>query len=497
MVVDLTDDKEGDKTGDVGGEVSCTPPSPSQIPTGAADQPPTDGQRHHFPLGEVSSTPVGMILPLGSLMTTTAEDRGPGEVSSTPVEVISPIDRWTVTEMDRDQGEVFRTPSDRSAPLHNTPSQVKIPKPVAIVHSKYPVQVQVDIMLNGKPNRTRIVQRVNHLLTMHDQRFVPVDRMADHGNLLIKAPAETGLPFWGFRASGIFPQHLMDGVLRAMAEAEAIGCRPNINPLKKAEAVARKRQRLGLDPLPTGGSRSDYEVPFHIGVFKHPSPMFDQPWVTKDTLQGLSGRTEKRQVKVEKMMGLCKSLDNLVNGRLQRLIKGISPELLSKYRQFARLRATTDKIIRHDMDDGDLPPELQRYSVNRWPFLRFGNLGTTVAIGRGQSEKLHLDVHDDEELPTILMVLGKEGEDWDHSDGKGDILLPTLGMAVPLYPGDVFIFYASLLPHQVKLLPEPDRHKRTVATLFTCATTRSYLEGHVGHKRKRPAREDSHGAQSP
>lgn len=151
VVIDLTDDKEVDKTGDVGGEVSCTPPSPSQIPTGAANRPATDGQRHHFPSGEVSSTPVGMILPLGSLMTTTAEDRSPGEVSSTPVEVISPIDRWTVTEMDRDQGEVFRTPSDRSGPLYDTPSQVKIPKPVAIVRSKYPVQVQTDIMLNGKP----------------------------------------------------------------------------------------------------------------------------------------------------------------------------------------------------------------------------------------------------------------------------------------------------------------------------------------------------------
>jgi len=133
------------------------------------------------------------------------------------------------------------------------------------------------------------------------------------------------------------------------------------------------------------------------------------------------------------------------------------------------------------MDQQDLPDNLQRFEANRWPFLRFGNLGTTVAIGRGQSEKLHLDVHDDEELPTILMVLGKENEDWDHSDGKGDILLPTLGLAVPLYPGDIFIFYASLVPHQVKLLPAHERHKRTVATLFTCARTRTYLENGEGH----------------
>lgn len=144
------------------------------------------------------------------------------------------------------------------------------------------------------------------------------------------------------------------------------------------------------------------------------------------------------------------------------------------------------------MDSRELPEELQRYDTNRWPFLRFGNLGTTVAIGRGQSEKLHLDVHNDQELPTILMVLGKAGEDWDHSDGKGDIILPTLGLSVPLFPGNVFIFYASLLPHQVKLLPLEERHKRTVVTLFTCSPTRVYLEGHkhTEKKRKRSAVED-------
>lgn len=354
-----------------------------------------------------------------------------------------------------------------------------------MVSSKFPVQVQTDTIDNGKPNRLRIDQRLSHILTMAGLRSVPVERMIPHGNLLIQAPDKTRLPFWGFRASGILPQHLMDAVIKAMADAEEVGCKPNINPLKRAQAVARRRERKGLAPLPTGGSRSDYEVPFHIGVFKHPSNVFSQPWVTKDTLQGLSGNTKTRQVRLEKMMGLCKSLDNLVNGRIQRLIASISPDLLAKYRQFARLRSSTDKIIRHDMDDRDLPPDLDKYGANRWPFLRFGNLGTTVAIGRGQSEKLHLDVHDSEELPTILMVLGKQGEDWDHSNGDGDIILPTLGMAVPLYPGDVFIFFASLLPHQVKLLPKAERHKRTVATLFTCAPTKDYLEGNTGEKRKR------------
>jgi hypothetical protein len=55
-------------------------------------------------------------------------------------------------------------------------------------------------------------------------------------------------------------------------------------------------------------------------------------------------------------------------------------------------------------------------------------------------------------------------------------MLPTLGFLIPLYPGNIFIFYASRLPHQAKLLPAAERHKRNVATLFTCLPTRVHLE---------------------
>lgn len=439
--------------------------------------------------GEVFSTPCrpplaasSPVRQVGSLPI--PEVTGQGEVFCTPP--VRPVPH-EVSAIDLVEGEVFRTPSvSPVARQPEIPTKFDTARAVQTIASVYPAELQSDIFFNGKPNRTRIQQRVQDLLVQYGQESVGIKRTQAHGNLLIAAPTTLpDLPFWAFRASGILPQHLMDGVIKAMADAEAVGCHPHINPLKKAQAKARKRERLGLPALPQGGSRSDYEVPFHIGVFKHPSRIFDQPWITKDTLQGLSGDTKTRQVRIDKMMGLCKSLDNLVNGRLQRLIGKVSPSLLDKYRQFARLRQTTDKVIRHDMDQRDLPAGLDKYSVNRWPFLRFGNLGTTVAIGRGQSEKLHLDVHDDEELPTILMVLGKEGQDWDHSDGKGDIILPTLGLSVPLYPGDVFIFYASLLPHQVKLLPEHERHKRTVATLFTCSPTRQYLEGTTGEKKRR------------
>lgn len=181
------------------------------------------------------------------------------------------------------------------------------------------------------------------------------------------------------------------------------------------------------------------------------------------------------------MMALCKSIDNMVNGRVQGLLRHIAPGLLASCREFARQRRESDVIIKHDMPLQPLPGT----ELDNWPMLRFGNLGTTVAIGRGQSEKLHLDVHDSETLPTILMVLGAEGDDWDHSDGKGDLKLPTLGLSVPMYPGDVLIFFASLLPHQVHLLPPEERHKRTVTTLFTCAPTQLHVEEEGARKRKR------------
>lgn len=359
-------------------------------------------------------------------------------------------------------------------------------KAFVTVPSPFPVTVQMDIATNGKPNRTRIQQCLDHLLAQHGLGDRAKDRLPLHGNILIPSPTEMpGIPFWAYRASGLLPQRLMDGVLDALSDAESAGCHPHINPLKKAQALARKRIKQGLAPLPAGGARSDYEVPFHIGVFKHPSQLFTQPWVTKDTLQGLRGQGPTRQKRIGKMMTLCKSIDNLVNGRVQGLIKDLSPDLLARCRHFARLRSTSSEIIKHDMALHSSPSAAGISNTTDWPYLRFGNLGTTVAIGRGQSEKLHLDVHDSEQLPTVLMILGREGDDWDHTDGKGDLMLPTLGLSVPLYPGDVFIFFASLLPHQVKLLPAEERHKRTVTTLFTCAPTQSHIQQTAGQKRKR------------
>lgn len=352
------------------------------------------------------------------------------------------------------------------------------------------------MVTHAKPNRVNIVGRVQGLLRYHEIETAP-RRLPLHGNLWIESPASVpGIPFWAFRVSDILSQPTMTSVINALANAESAGCKPNINPLKKAAQRARRRERLGLPPPVDGGSRSDYEVPFHIGVFKHPHRKWTQPWITRDTLQGLTGTGPTRQTRIGKMMGLCRSIDDMVLDKLEPFLADLRPGLVGKYRAYSQVRSTTDRILRHDLDTATLPAEVLRGSADRWPFLRFGNLGSTVAIGRGQSEKLHLDVHDDEVLPTVLMVVGNKNDYWDHSDGDGDVILPTLGLSVPLFPGDALVFYSSYLPHQVKLLPEADRHKRIVTTLFTCARTKADLEGRQttargkGKKRAREETED-------
>jgi hypothetical protein len=62
--------------------------------------------------------------------------------------------------------------------------------------------------------------------------------------------------------------------------------------------------------------------------------------------------------------------------RVQRLRSRIAPNVLLKFREFARSRASSKEVIQHDMRQHPLPAELERFD-SRWPFLRFGNLGTT------------------------------------------------------------------------------------------------------------------------
>ncbi|KAL7419505.1 hypothetical protein Q5752_005416 [Cryptotrichosporon argae] len=66
--------------------------------------------------------------------------------------------------------------------------------------------------------------------------------------------------------------------------------------------------------------------------------------------------------------------------------------------------------------------------LDTWRMLRFDNLATCVAIARGQSERLHLDLHDAASLHTVVIVLASGEETWATDRGQGNLVLPTLGI---------------------------------------------------------------------
>jgi hypothetical protein len=108
--------------------------------------------------------------------------------------------------------------------------------------------------------------------------------------------------------------------------------------------------------------------------------------------------------------------------------------------------------------------------------LRFGNLGTCVTIGRGQSEKLHLNLNDNNALYTSTMVLGDKNKKWNSNRHQGSLYLPTLGVVVAMYIGDMVFFNASELPHLVIKVDEAEREYRTVVTTSSCAHLSEVLE---------------------
>ena len=179
------------------------------------------------------------------------------------------------------------------------------------------------------------------------------------------------------------------------------------------------------------------------------------------------------------MLTACEAIDGVANTRIQRVLRQLDEATWMRHHRMAdilRLSMDQDRINAKALTTSDVPEETRRTVTNTVGMLRFGNMATMAAITRGQAEKLHLDLHDNRALMTTLMVLGREGDDWNHAGGKGDLHLPMLGLAVPLYPGDVVFFQPAVTPHLVKLLQQSDLCKRVVITLFSCEKTTKFLE---------------------
>ena len=99
-----------------------------------------------------------------------------------------------------------------------------------------------------------------------------------------------------------------------------------------------------------------------------------------------------------------------------------------------------------------------------------------VSFTQAPSQRLHLDTHDDPDTMTVLLVLSEGDADWDRSNSKGDLQLPTLGFTLPLYPGDVVYFQSAVLPYRIVQLDTNDQKKRTIATCFTCSRSSPFFQ---------------------
>ncbi|WVF71050.1 hypothetical protein IAT40_005847 [Kwoniella sp. CBS 6097] len=249
-------------------------------------------------------------------------------------------------------------------------------------------------------------------VTLGVSRDKPLQRLPERGDLLIPRPARSGGPKYW--------------VIRLSGQLSQ-------SDQDKILDAVRAGEKAGSQAFIKGTERTAGLSPHHLGILFRASGI-EMPWVTNDTLQPHS----KRKVQAERrqcMLEVCLAIGSVTEERVQ------------------------TRLMDHVSD-----------------FFRFGRMATCSAITQGQSEKMHLDSHDDRSLYTTLLVLGRKDRDWDHTDGRGDLLLPTLGVALPVFPGDVVFFQPGLLPHLVKALKPEDAKKRVVITMFTCELTTDYLD---------------------
>ena len=263
--------------------------------------------------------------------------------------------------------------------------------------------------------------------------------------------------YWLIKKRNLLTNDHVDRIIQALDAANQVGCRPHIH----------------------GAERSDGFSAFHAGAFMKPSATKLLPWVSNDTVQPPSSAGPKSQqqsaIRMEAMVKLCMAIDSVLNTRGQRVLKTHDPKALSRSRQLHNtIRSQSHNVIDYGRLQSHPVPPNTLGDVSK--VLRFGNLGTCVAIGRGQSEKLHLDLNDTNTLYTSIMVLGDRAKQWNTSRHQGSLYLPTLGVLVPMNIGDMVFFNASELPHLVIKLDEAERTYRTVVTTFSCAHLSEVLE---------------------
>jgi hypothetical protein len=330
-----------------------------------------------------------------------------------------------------------------------------------LVQSTYPHQVQSRYCYRPRHNTAHIDLQVFNLLKEHALLPLAPQVMRADTDLLIPstAPGHTRSrpAYWLIKKRNLLTDDHVNRIVTALNTANQVGCRPHIH----------------------GAERSDGFSAYHAGAFLKPSATKSLPWVSNDTVQPPTSSGHKSQqhsiIRMDAMVKLCLAIDSVLNTRGQKALKTHDPRALARSRQLHHtIRSKSNSAIDYGRLESHPLPDTTLEDVTK--VLRFGNLGTCVAIGRGQSEKLHLDLNDNNALYTSIMVLGDKSKRWDTSRHQGSLYLPTLGMIVPMDIGDMVFFNASELPHLVIKLDEAEREYRTVITTFSCAHLSEVLE---------------------
>ncbi|WVW85881.1 hypothetical protein I302_107919 [Kwoniella bestiolae CBS 10118] len=323
-------------------------------------------------------------------------------------------------------------------------------RPPTVILPSTPVHVQTYYCSHTRSNRSNITETVDRILG--DNAGKPLPRLPERGDLLIpRATGYGGPKYWAIRLSGQLLQDDQDRILGAIRSGEEAGCKAYIKGTERTSGLS----------------------PHHLGIFFRASNIHS-PWVTNDTVQP-NRNPQVAAGRKQHMLELCLAIGDVADQRVQSRIRDLDPETWQAHRASTqRMKAALDqsKLDLRGVSAADSPNHPVGHVSE---FFRFGHLATCSAVTQGQSEKMHLDSHDDRRLYTTLLVLGHRNQDWDHSQGQGDLLMPTLGYALPVYPGDVVLFQPGVIPHLVKALNPQDARKRVVITMFTCEPTTDYL----------------------
>ncbi|RSH85470.1 hypothetical protein EHS25_004866 [Saitozyma podzolica] len=253
----------------------------------------------------------------------------------------------------------------------------------------------------------------------------------------------------------IAPKVLPPGtdILIPSTQPDAGKTRPAYWVIKKSNLLTGDHVARILDAFARaleGAERTDGQSAFHAGAFLKPCASKSIPWVSMDTLQPprSSGQVAQEQSmrRMAAMIDLCLAIDSVLNTRGQSTLKRHDPRTFTRSRRLHHAICTTSPQEAIDyglLQCNPFPPGVFD-DITR--VLRFGNLGTCVAISRGQAEKLHLDLNDDNAIYTSVMVLGNPGDLWDSFRHQGHPYLPSLGLLLPMTIGDMVFFNASELP---------------------------------------------------